>query len=252
VSIQRAKICGQSFIIVAIMGSRLRLGDWKTNLHWGAQDPIDFFGESDSKCHAGFLQAAQGLAPPLAGWLCPWIHDGTGRQGKVALLLTGHSGGGAIASLLYIHLLSRYARSALRNVSQACAAVHCITFGCPPFSERPLVRAAPERSFLSLYNDGDPVIALLRLNGRWHALGAVSAKIILLGAVARLIDPHALRSASCGQLDMHRRTTYLERVDGLALGTFTERGTRQNSTQAVTRYTIRYANCIVLAPGGIV
>lgn len=69
-----------------------------------------------------------------------------------------------MASLLYSHMLSTStAASSELNILTGCfKRIHCITFGTPPISLRPL--AKPDRAelkksvFLSFVNEGDPVV----------------------------------------------------------------------------------------------
>lgn len=102
-----------------------------------------------------------------------------------SLLMTGHSAGGAIASLLYAHMLAEQVGSELcilagckyplllsiknlpagsKSISVTSAGfkrIHCIAFGTPPLSLLPLNKPhSPRYSkslFLSFINEGDPV-----------------------------------------------------------------------------------------------
>jgi len=85
------------------------------------------------------------------------------RRSASSLLITGHSAGGAVAALLYSHMLSvsEDTESELNILSGYFKRIHCVTFGAPPVSLLPL--AKPERRelrkslFLSFVNEGDPV-----------------------------------------------------------------------------------------------
>jgi hypothetical protein len=78
------------------------------------------------------------------------------------LLLTGHSAGAAIASLLYAHVTTTEV-SGLARVVGMFECLHCIVFGAPPISIAPLQESRlpvskPKHSlFLSLINEGDPI-----------------------------------------------------------------------------------------------
>lgn len=80
-----------------------------------------------------------------------------------ALLFTGHSAGGAIASLLYAHIAS-IQESSLSRATGSFPHIHCIVFGCPPISTLPLPRFPATHSeampscFLSFLNEGDPIV----------------------------------------------------------------------------------------------
>jgi Lipase (class 3) len=85
------------------------------------------------------------------------------RRSASSLLITGHSAGGAVAALLYSHMLaaSPETESELNILSGYFKRIHCITFGAPPVSLLPL--AKPERRelrkslFIGFINEGDPV-----------------------------------------------------------------------------------------------
>jgi hypothetical protein len=94
------------------------------------------------------------------------------------LLLTGHSAGAAIASLLYAHMTTANG-SPLVNVAAMFQCLKCIVFGAPPISIAPLQESRlpdfkPKHSlFLSLINEGDPItradIGYLTHKYRWLA-----------------------------------------------------------------------------------
>jgi hypothetical protein len=77
-----------------------------------------------------------------------------------SLLITGHSAGGAVAQLLYAHMLSSV-DSELSYLTGFFKRVHCVTFGTPPVSLLPLntPRSIQNRKslFFSFVNEGDPV-----------------------------------------------------------------------------------------------
>ena len=77
------------------------------------------------------------------------------------LLITGHSAGGAIASLLYTHMRSTRSSSPLVELASGFRRVHCITFGTPRVSLRPLQKpshpACEKDMFVSFINEGDIV-----------------------------------------------------------------------------------------------
>lgn len=85
------------------------------------------------------------------------------RRCQSSLLITGHSAGGAIAALLYSHMLavSKEAKSELNILTGCFKRIHCVTFGAPPVSLLPLKKSdVPhlEKSiFLSFINEGDPI-----------------------------------------------------------------------------------------------
>ena len=84
------------------------------------------------------------------------------KRSSCSLLMTGHSAGGAVASLLYAHMLAMDVKSELNILTGCFKRIHCLTFGAPPVSLLPLTKPPGEprfrRSlFLSFINEGDPV-----------------------------------------------------------------------------------------------
>lgn len=85
-------------------------------------------------------------------------------RSNYSLLITGHSAGGAVASLLYAHMHSTSpgADSELNELTGCFKRVHCVTFGTPPVSvlplQKPNCRELKKSLFLSFVNEGDPVV----------------------------------------------------------------------------------------------
>lgn len=63
-------------------------------------------------CHSGFLSVARKMIKPVAARLRSLLEEDPSRTSS-SLLMTGHSAGGAIASLLYAHLLAEEVGSEL-------------------------------------------------------------------------------------------------------------------------------------------
>lgn len=145
-------------IIVAIRGSQSQsLKDWNVNTAANPTKPIGFLDEEENACHAGFLQVAKAMVPQIATQLqqhpalsqCP------------TLLFTGHSAGGAIAAMLYSHMLSTStsAQSELTALTNQFSSISCLTFGAPPVSQTPLLRREHMPGvFLAFANEGDLVL----------------------------------------------------------------------------------------------
>lgn len=121
--------------------------------------------DSGNYCHAGFLSVAQKMIQPVAARLRQLLQEDPGRR-SYSLLITGHSAGGAVASLLYAHMLATTpaASSELNALTGRFKRVHCVTFGTPPVSLLPLQKPSPQDNpelrkslFLSFVNEGDPV-----------------------------------------------------------------------------------------------
>ena len=111
-------------------------------------------------CHSGFLTVARRMLPLVSSRLRQLLQENPSRSTS-SLLITGHSAGGAVASLLYAHMLSTSISSELTLLTNCFKRIHCLTFGTPPVSLLPLTKPTTERMkkslFLSFINEGDPV-----------------------------------------------------------------------------------------------
>lgn len=102
------------------------------------------------------------MIKPVAARLRHLLQEDPSRS-KCSLLITGHSAGGAVASLLYSHMLATtiQAESELNILTGCFKRIHCVSFGAPPVSllplERPSDPALKKSIFLSFVNEGDPV-----------------------------------------------------------------------------------------------
>lgn len=148
-------------IVFAIRGTASFM-DWAVNLNAAPTAPSGFLDDPGNLCHAGFLTVARRMVKPVAAQLRQLLQEDPGRS-RYSLMITGHSAGGAVASLLYMHMLaqSQGAESELNILTASFKRVHCVTFGTPPLSLLPLTK--PDRPdlknsvFLSFINEGDPV-----------------------------------------------------------------------------------------------
>jgi hypothetical protein len=149
-------------IVFAIRGSASFM-DWAVNLKTVPVSPENFLDDPGNLCHSGFLSVARKMIKPVAARLRQLLQDDPNRS-RYSLMITGHSAGGAVAALLYSHMLatSREAQSELNTLTSCFKRVHCVTFGAPPISLLPLTRPnRPELRkslFLSIVNEGDPVV----------------------------------------------------------------------------------------------
>ncbi|KAE8409761.1 Alpha/Beta hydrolase protein [Aspergillus pseudonomiae] len=146
-------------IVLAIRGTQ-SFRDWAVNMKTLPTAPQNFLDDPDNLCHAGFLTVAQRMAPSVAAYLRDLLTEDPNRA-SYSLILTGHSAGGAVASLLYCHLLSTSVSSELKHLASFFGSIHCVTFGAPPVSIRPLFPtkspASLESMFYAFINEGDPV-----------------------------------------------------------------------------------------------
>ena len=145
-------------IIVAIRGTQFKcLTDWAVNKAADPAKPVGFLDDEENACHAGFLQVTKAMVGQVAAQL----QQHPASSEKPSLLFTGHSAGGAVAAMLYSHMLSTTVQSELTALAGQFPSINCVTFGAPPLSLTPL----PKRDhasgvFLSFANEGDPVLRL--------------------------------------------------------------------------------------------
>jgi hypothetical protein len=142
-------------IIVAVRGTQFQcLSDWSVNKAADPTKPIGFLDDEGNACHAGFLQVTKAMVSQVATQLQQYPTSSE----QLSLLFTGHSAGGAVASLLYSHMLSATVTSELTTLASQFSSINCVTFGAPPLSLTPLVKREYRSSvFLSFTNEGDPV-----------------------------------------------------------------------------------------------
>lgn len=128
-------------------------------------DTVTSQDDDGNFCHSGFLSVARRMVKPVAARLRQLLQENPSRRSH-SLLITGHSAGGAVASLLYAHMLatSPGVQSELNSLTECFKRVHCVTFGTPPVSllplQKPSTQQRPELKkslFLSFVNEGDPV-----------------------------------------------------------------------------------------------
>ncbi|KAI9893718.1 MAG: hypothetical protein M1814_005934 [Vezdaea aestivalis] len=156
--IKSVPIDATATIIFAIRGSQTFM-DWAVNLNATPASPGDFLDDPGNLVHCGFLSVARKMLKPVAARLRALLRENPSRTG-CSLVFTGHSAGGAVASLLYSHMLSSL-DTELTQLARRLKRVHCITFGAPPVSllplQKPSGRANAKSLFLSFINEGDPV-----------------------------------------------------------------------------------------------
>ncbi|TKA75257.1 hypothetical protein B0A55_05753 [Friedmanniomyces simplex] len=151
----------RKLLVVAIRGSQKNRVDWAINFGFAPKQPVGFLDDEGNLCHAGFLEVARAMIGTVAAQLRRHIEQDPAWAG-CSLMFTGHSAGGAVASLLYMHMLSRTIDSDLTVLAGVFRRVHCVTFGTPPLSLLPL--QAPrnghkdKNQFLSFCNEGDLVV----------------------------------------------------------------------------------------------
>ncbi|KAJ9240925.1 hypothetical protein DTO271D3_5691 [Paecilomyces variotii] len=157
--IKSVPIDDMSTIVFAIRGTQ-SFRDWTVNFRTAPTSPDGFLDDPGNLCHSGFLAVARKMVRPVADRL-KWLLQEDPSRASSSLLITGHSAGGAVASLLYCHMLSETVQSELTDMRDFFKRVHCITFGPPPVSllplEKPASRQYRKSLFFSFINEGDPV-----------------------------------------------------------------------------------------------
>ncbi|OCK76081.1 alpha/beta-hydrolase [Lepidopterella palustris CBS 459.81] len=159
-------------IVVSIRGSK-SIVDWMVNANNPAADAKDFInmealnmltGQNDTSAllvHRGFLASARELAPKIRPHLESALRS---NPGSIDVIFTGHSAGGAVASLLFTHFFSN-AFMLYNFLDAAHIRLSVITFGAPPIFSRdihPVFSNIPSgligRGVLwSIINEGDPI-----------------------------------------------------------------------------------------------
>ena len=151
----------ENLIVIAIRGSQWNVMDWAVNFTVEPTAPTGFLDDEGNACHEGFLQVARSMIRPVAARLQQLVEQDPSRVGST-LLFTGHSAGGAVANLLYMHMHCKTIDSALTAFNGVFKRVHCVTFGVPPISLLPLQnpsgRSYEKNMFISFVNEGDPII----------------------------------------------------------------------------------------------
>ncbi|KAL9097581.1 MAG: hypothetical protein Q9165_000477 [Trypethelium subeluteriae] len=152
-------------IVFAIRGSQTFM-DWAVNFRPAPASPKGFLDDPGNLCHSGFLSVARHMIGPVSKRLRTLIEENPSRR-TYSLLICGHSAGGAVAALLFCHMLSSVPTKGLVEPDLVELApffrrIHCVTFGAPPVSLLPLQKPGSERwkkcLFFSFINEGDPVV----------------------------------------------------------------------------------------------
>ena len=152
----------KKLIVIAIRGSQWNCRDWAVNFDSEPSPPDGFLDDPGNACHAGFLQVARSMVVPVANRLRELLEQAPNRVEGTSLLFTGHSAGGAVASLLYMHMFSKKSSNPLSVFDGIFKRIHCITFGVPPISLLPLQKPNGQRYkknlFVTFVNEGDPIV----------------------------------------------------------------------------------------------
>ncbi|KIX05833.1 uncharacterized protein Z518_03806 [Rhinocladiella mackenziei CBS 650.93] len=194
-------------VVFAIRGtSMFSIRDWAVNLNTEPVTPAGFLDDQGNLCHSGFLKVAKAMVKPIAARLRHLLEENPGRT-ACSLLITGHSAGGAVASLLYAHMLAETVQSELNILTGCFKRVHCVTFGSPPISLLPLQK--PETAdgrlrkclFHSFINEGDPVVRAEKAYVR-SLVDLLSSPMPSLAPERPTASPLTMLGASMSKLDL--------------------------------------------------
>ncbi|KAL4946414.1 Alpha/Beta hydrolase protein [Aspergillus oleicola] len=167
-------------LVVAIRGSTSKRRDWTINFddEGAGTEGTGFIDTNDCtyQIHGGFLECAKGMVEKVAEAVSSILSksEAESLDNDIHMLLTGHSAGGAVASLLAAHMISgnpsvladlstsaeRYFPNLRVNqltVYTEFTSIDCIVFGSPPVSSPGLNTRNASSTFLSIINEGDPV-----------------------------------------------------------------------------------------------
>ncbi|KAK9859128.1 hypothetical protein MYU51_016163 [Penicillium brevicompactum] len=139
-------------LVIAIRGSASKV-DHMVNSNGDPRDDPSRFLESGSKrsiqAHSGFLGCTAALDSIVSRRIQKYKQSGAGSQ----VLFTGHSAGGAVASLLFLRSLS--------TSTDDSPCFSCITFGAPPTVSPPVnldhISSSGGGVCLNIINEFDPV-----------------------------------------------------------------------------------------------
>ncbi|KAF1962259.1 alpha/beta-hydrolase [Byssothecium circinans] len=175
-------------VVVAIRGTA-SVRDWSVNFNHSSNNHTqagDFLGEtpekSTYKVHSGYLESAIQSVSALEEAILRLLLDQslTRFLEPPQLLFTGHSAGGAVASILYAHLNNRnqhclsstqnlYSKpgqptsSPLQKLHTKFSSIHLITFGAPPVTTPSIPlplngsSASSNAACYAIINEGDPI-----------------------------------------------------------------------------------------------
>jgi hypothetical protein len=182
-------------IVFAIRGSQTFM-DWAVNIRQAPTSPKGFLDDRGNLCHAGFLCVAKFMVPQVAARLRTLLQEDPSRS-TASLLITGHSAGGAVAQLLFAHMMSTEVQSDLTYLTGFFKRVHCVTFGAPPVAllplEKPEGRKNRKSLFFAFVNEGDPVTradpAIVRSLLRLYATPTPSTPCAILSSVVPGLKP---------------------------------------------------------------
>ncbi|EMC98310.1 hypothetical protein BAUCODRAFT_66585 [Baudoinia panamericana UAMH 10762] len=184
----------RKLLVCAIRGSTFNLFDWKRNFGFAPKEPTGFLDDEGNGCHEGYLRIARSMIKIVAKQLRQLIEQDPSWDSSY-LLFTGHSAGGAVASLLYMHMLSKTISSDLTELAGLFKRIHCITFGVPPLTLLPLQtpsgKGRNKNIFLSFASEGDLIVRV-----DWEYIKSLAK---LIAAPAPRLEQSGGRQQGCRQ-----------------------------------------------------
>ncbi|KAF5544946.1 alpha beta-hydrolase [Fusarium phyllophilum] len=113
-------------LVLAIRGSASKM-DHIVNANAQPRTTESFIGyQEDLRAHSGFLNSARALESIVTDLINKYLESFPEMsEKKPHILFTGHSAGGAVSQLLYLHHISN------KSLNQS-ARFSCVTFGAPP------------------------------------------------------------------------------------------------------------------------
>ncbi|SPQ20772.1 49df7fc9-f316-4213-be5e-f303876c423e [Thermothielavioides terrestris] len=137
-------------LVIAVRGSASKV-DHMVNANSRARTAFEYDGRSID-AHSGFMNSAEALEDVFAERIRLYVQR---RRSNAHIIFTGHSAGGAVATLLFLRRL-------LGSGSAPDARLSCITFGAPPVVSQALnfEELAPRRPLglcLNIINEFDVV-----------------------------------------------------------------------------------------------
>jgi hypothetical protein len=139
------------------------------------------------------------MVVPVANRLRELLEQAPNRVEGTSLLFTGHSAGGAVASLLYAHMFSKKSSNPLSVFDGIFKRIHCITFGVPPISLLPLQKPHNQRYkknlFISFVNEGDPIVRadFVYMKSLVRLYAASAPKISVTGGLRHKVSRQILK-----------------------------------------------------------
>ncbi|KAK1454600.1 hypothetical protein CMEL01_16567 [Colletotrichum melonis] len=224
-------------LVVAVRGSASSI-DWLVNLNSDLAECSDLVKLPESrlkptlKVHRGFAQSARTVAPGLVYQIKAALNESQTEDQEIEIVFIGHSADGAVACLLFCHLLT----SQVLDLPSKKPTLSCVHFGCPLLFntdiDARLTKIYTDSNFLrgnilAFVNDGDPIPRMdaayaTELTRIWYRVGGGKCPP---ASEFQDFKPPKLRLNGLGQLVFYSKTN--RRLMRTGTGTGTETRTRK-------------------------